>query len=61
MTTHVEVGAYALGSLDIDESDSFEGHLDTCPTCPAELEWLSRVVHLMTTATFAESVLPEAS
>jgi hypothetical protein len=58
---HVEVAAYAIGSLDIDDADSFEGHLNTCPTCPAELEWLSEVVSLMTSSLFADSVLSEAS
>jgi hypothetical protein len=58
---HIEVAAYAIGSLDIDDADSFEGHLDTCPTCPAELEWLSQVVNLMTSSLFADSVLSEAS
>jgi anti-sigma factor RsiW len=61
MTTHVDVAAYAIGSLDRDETDGFEGHLDTCPTCPAELEWLSQVVRLMTGSAFADTMLPEAS
>jgi hypothetical protein len=58
---HIEVAAYAIGSLDIDEADTFEGHLDTCPTCPAELEWLSQVVYLMTSPLCTDSVLTEAS
>jgi hypothetical protein len=45
---HVEVAAYAIGSLDIDEVESFEGHLDTCRHCQRELEWLSEVVRLLT-------------
>jgi hypothetical protein len=58
---HLEVASYAIGSLEVDEYDSFEGHLDTCPTCPAELEWLSQIVDLMTTMTNASTWLSEAS
>ena len=61
MNSHVEVGAYAIGSLDADDTEDFEGHLDRCPTCPAELEWLAQVVRLMTTVTYAEVMLAEAS
>ena len=60
-TSHVEVGAYAIGSLDADDSENFEGHLDRCPTCPAELEWLAQVVRLMTTVTYSDVMLAEAS
>jgi hypothetical protein len=49
MTAHVDVAAYAIGSLDRDDADDFQGHLETCPTCPAELEWLSQIVNLMST------------
>jgi hypothetical protein len=61
MSVHVDVAAYAIGSLDLADADDFEGHLDSCPTCPAELEWLSQIVHLMTTAPIVDYVLPEAS
>ena len=61
MNSHVEVGAYAIGSLDADDTESFEGHLDRCPTCPAELEWLAQVVRLMTTVTYSDVMLAEAS
>lgn len=61
MTVRVELGRHAIGAPDADDTDSFEGHLDTCPTCPAELEWLGQVVRLMTTVTWADTVLPEAS
>ena len=65
MSVHVEVSRHSIRSHehehDADDTESFEGHLDTCPTCPAELEWLAQVVRLMTTATWAETVLPEAS
>ena len=61
MTTHVEVGAYAIGSLSADDTEDFEGHLDRCPTCPAELEWLAQVVRLMTTVTYSDAMLAEAS
>jgi hypothetical protein len=50
-SVHVDVAAFAIGSLDRDDADDFVGHLETCPTCPAELEWLSQIVHLMTTTT----------
>jgi len=36
--THSDVGAYALGALDSDESAAFEEHLAECPACAAELE-----------------------
>ena len=49
MTVHVDVAAYAIGSLDRDDADDFRDHLDTCPTCPAELEWLAQIVKLMST------------
>jgi hypothetical protein len=61
VTTHVEVGAYAIGSLSVDDTEDFEGHLDRCPTCPAELEWLAQVVRLMTTVTYSDVMLAEAS
>jgi hypothetical protein len=61
VTAHVEVGAYAIGSLDADDTEDFEGHLDRCPTCPAELEWLAQVVRLMTTVTYSDVMLAEAS
>lgn len=57
MSRHVDVASYAIGSLDDDDVSCFEGHLDHCPTCPAELEWLAQVVRLMTN----NYVLPEAS
>lgn len=34
---HSLIGPYALGALDEDERDTFESHLDTCPTCAEEL------------------------
>jgi anti-sigma factor RsiW len=61
VSTHVEVGAYAIGSLSTDDTEDFEGHLDRCPTCPAELEWLAQVVRLMTTVTYSDVMLAEAS
>ena len=54
-TVHVDVAAYAIGSLDRDDADDFVGHLDSCATCPAELEWLSQIVHLMTSTMYAYS------
>jgi hypothetical protein len=61
VSTHVEVGPYAIGSLSVDDAEDFEGHLDRCPTCPAELEWLAQVVRLMTTVTYSDVLLAEAS
>jgi anti-sigma factor RsiW len=61
VNSHVEVGAYAIGSLSADDAEDFEGHLDRCPTCPAELEWLAQVVRLMTTVTYSDVMLAEAS
>jgi hypothetical protein len=58
-TTHVEVGAYALGSLRTDDIENFEGHLDTCATCLAELEWLGQVVRLMATVPYTESLMSD--
>jgi hypothetical protein len=52
---HVDAAAYAIGSLDRDDTDDFVDHLETCPTCPAELEWLSRIVKLMSTTKYAYS------
>ena len=54
-SVHVDVAAYAIGSLDRDDADDFVGHLDSCPTCPAELEWLSQIVQLMTDTMYAYS------
>lgn len=63
MSTHVEVGAYAIGSLTTDDTENFEGHLDTCASCLAELEWLAQVVRLMSSAPYVDSdlLLAEAS
>jgi hypothetical protein len=54
-SVHVDVAAYAIGSLDRDDADDFVDHLDNCPTCPAELEWLSQIVKLMTSTMYAYS------
>jgi Putative zinc-finger len=35
---HSDVGAYALGALDPDQSAAFEEHLADCTACAAELE-----------------------
>lgn len=54
-SVHVDVAAYAIGSLDRDDADDFVGHLENCLTCPAELEWLSQIVQLMTSTMYAYS------
>jgi len=61
--THSDVGAYALGALDAEESAAFEAHLAECDACAAELEQflglsrlLSRVnLHDITPPTEASS------
>ncbi|MEU8248137.1 zf-HC2 domain-containing protein [Nonomuraea sp. NPDC048916] len=40
---HEGVAAYVLGVLDEDEHEAFERHLDTCPSCQAELKELADV------------------
>ena len=34
---HIDVGAYALGLLEEQDSAAFEAHLANCPRCHAEL------------------------
>ena len=34
---HIDVGAYALGLLEEQDSAAFEAHLAQCPSCHAEL------------------------
>jgi hypothetical protein len=44
------LGAYALGQLPDEEGIRLEAHLEGCPSCIAELEQLSALVHPMSLA-----------
>jgi len=45
---HIDVGAYALGLLEDEDSTAFEAHLATCPSCHAELDEFSPMKALLT-------------
>jgi anti-sigma factor RsiW len=45
---HIDVGAYALGLLEDEDSMSFEAHLAHCPSCNAELAEFSPMKALLT-------------
>jgi hypothetical protein len=45
---HIDVGAYALGLLEEQDSTAFEAHLARCPTCHAELAEFSPMKALLT-------------
>jgi hypothetical protein len=45
---HIDVGAYALGLLEEQDSAAFEAHLVDCPACNAELAEFSPMRELLT-------------
>jgi hypothetical protein len=45
---HIEVGAYALGLLEAQDTAAFEAHLATCESCRAEFAELSPMKALLT-------------
>ena len=42
-----DLAAYALGALTPEEATAFEGHLEGCDACRAELRWLTPAVDLL--------------
>jgi predicted anti-sigma-YlaC factor YlaD len=44
---HIDVGAYALGLLETEDSTAFETHLASCPSCRAELTEFSPMKALL--------------
>jgi hypothetical protein len=47
-TDHIDVGAYALGLLEDEDSTAFEAHLARCPSCHAELAEFTPMKALLT-------------
>jgi hypothetical protein len=45
---HIDVGAYALGLLENEDSTAFEAHLAHCPSCHAELAEFTPMKALLT-------------
>ena len=54
---HVLTGSYALDALDEEEREEFERHLQTCPTCDAEVRGLRETAARLA---LARSVAPPA-
>jgi hypothetical protein len=44
---HIDLGAYALGLLNDQDTADFEAHLATCPACAAEMATLTPVADLL--------------
>ena len=63
MTTACEhlrqLGAYALGALDVDEAAEVRRHLRECPECAAEREALAPLPGLLSVADGAEAAVDE--
>jgi predicted anti-sigma-YlaC factor YlaD len=59
----LSLGVYLLGALDADERAGVEAHLDTCPTCRAELDELAALPSLLEQLSLADFDVetPEAS
>ena len=53
---HLSVGAYALGALDLAETDQITAHLARCPSCHEEFLDLLDLVPLLATVAEADAV-----
>jgi anti-sigma-K factor RskA len=42
-----ELAAYLLGSLEAEETEALEGHLDACQRCRDELRWLQPAIDMI--------------
>jgi Putative zinc-finger len=55
---HSDVGAYALGALDSDQTAAFEEHLAECAACAAELEQFLSISRLLSQVRLEELTPP---